>query len=41
MNDTASLIANPQHDYTKALIGAAPQLRNMTTEIRPVTANYS
>jgi oligopeptide/dipeptide ABC transporter ATP-binding protein len=41
MNDTASLIANPQHDYTKALIGAAPQLRNRLTEISPVPANYS
>jgi oligopeptide/dipeptide ABC transporter ATP-binding protein len=27
MNDTATLIANPQHDYTKALIGAAAQLK--------------
>lgn len=34
MNDTASLIANPQHDYTKALIGASPQLRNLPVEIR-------
>jgi oligopeptide/dipeptide ABC transporter ATP-binding protein len=41
MNDTSSLIANPQHDYTKALIGAAPQLRNRPTEISPVPANYS
>jgi peptide/nickel transport system ATP-binding protein len=28
MNDTAALIAAPQHDYTKALLGAAPQLRD-------------
>ncbi len=39
MNDTASLIANPQHDYTKALIGAAPQLRNRPTEIPPLQAS--
>jgi oligopeptide/dipeptide ABC transporter ATP-binding protein len=28
MNDTAALISAPQHDYTKALLGAAPQLRD-------------
>jgi oligopeptide/dipeptide ABC transporter ATP-binding protein len=29
MNDTAALISAPQHDYTKALLGAAPQLRDL------------
>ncbi len=28
LNDTAALIASPQQDYTRALIGAAPQLRD-------------
>jgi peptide/nickel transport system ATP-binding protein len=27
LNDTESLIATPQNDYTRALIEAAPQLR--------------
>jgi oligopeptide/dipeptide ABC transporter ATP-binding protein len=30
LNDTAALIASPEQDYTKALIGAAPQLRDRT-----------
>jgi ABC-type oligopeptide transport system ATPase subunit len=29
MNDTAALISAPQHEYTKALLGAAPQLRDL------------
>jgi oligopeptide/dipeptide ABC transporter ATP-binding protein len=29
MNDTAALISAPQHDYTRALLGAAPQLRDL------------
>jgi len=28
VNSAAALIADPQHDYTKALVAAAPQLRN-------------
>jgi len=28
INDTAALIASPEHEYTRALIGAAPQLRD-------------
>jgi peptide/nickel transport system ATP-binding protein len=28
MNDAASLIASPRHDYTRALLAAAPQLRD-------------
>jgi len=32
MNDTAALIAAPQHDYTKALLCAAPQLRDLARQ---------
>ena len=28
LNDTAALVASPEHEYTRALIGAAPQLRD-------------
>jgi ABC-type glutathione transport system ATPase component len=31
VNSAAALIASPQHDYTKALVAAAPQLRNITS----------
>jgi oligopeptide/dipeptide ABC transporter ATP-binding protein len=37
INDTAALIATPRHEYTKALIGAAPQLRDLP---RQVAATY-
>jgi ABC-type glutathione transport system ATPase component len=33
MNETSALIAKPQHEYTKALIGAAPQLRGMPAAV--------
>jgi len=32
MNETDRLISSPQHDYTRALIGAAPQLHPHYTE---------
>jgi oligopeptide/dipeptide ABC transporter ATP-binding protein len=33
INDTAALIASPRHEYTKALIGAAPQLRDLPRQV--------
>jgi len=35
LNDTAALIASPAHEYTRALIGAAPQLRDRVFAPRP------
>jgi peptide/nickel transport system ATP-binding protein len=36
VNDAGSIIANPQSDYTKALVAAAPQLRKTTHQYPPV-----
>jgi oligopeptide/dipeptide ABC transporter ATP-binding protein len=37
VNDARSLIADPQNDYTKALVEAAPQLRETNSKYRPVS----
>jgi len=36
VNDAAAIIANPQSDYTKALVAAAPQLRSINHQYPPV-----
>jgi oligopeptide/dipeptide ABC transporter ATP-binding protein len=38
MNDTAALISAPQHEYTKALLGAAPRLLDTKAGISPAGA---
>ncbi len=35
LNETAALIASPAQDYTRALISAAPQLRDRVLAARP------
>ncbi len=36
VNDADAIIANPQSDYTQALVAAAPQLRNVNHQYPPV-----
>jgi ABC-type glutathione transport system ATPase component len=37
VNDAGAIIADPQSDYTKALVAAAPQLRSLNHQHPPVT----
>jgi ABC-type glutathione transport system ATPase component len=37
VNEAAAIIADPQSDYTKALVAAAPQLRSINHQHPPVT----